>query len=205
MNIPTLMPHQFEPFNNDTFIQSEFLKLKDKFNINIAIETGSCLGGTTKWLSENFNKVFTIEISEQYRNIMLNHCKNTIDKITSYLGDSGTLIESALLTLNNTDNVIFFLDAHWYDHCSLQSELSNIAKYKSKFNNCIIAIHDFKVPNENLGFDSFKGQDFTFEWLSPYFNQIYSNNKYKHYYNTFDTATDVKRGIIYLTPLTNFE
>ena len=43
-----LMPFQDLPFNGDFQTETEFLKLRDKFNIKIAIETGSCLFTTSK-------------------------------------------------------------------------------------------------------------------------------------------------------------
>ena len=66
MELPLLMPHQLEPFNGDSFICDEVLKLKNQFDIKKVIETGTCFGGTTVFLAKNFQKVHTVEYSEQY-------------------------------------------------------------------------------------------------------------------------------------------
>jgi hypothetical protein len=194
--IPELMPYQFDPFNNDTFVQNEFINLKNNHKITIAIETGSCFGGTTEFLANNFDDVYTIEINDKHRDIMLYRCKD-YKNINSFLGDSSVILEDILKKINDNSNVIFFLDAHWNNYCPLEKELDTIAKFKNKFNNLIITIHDFKVPKEDLGFYSYNKQDFTFEWLKPKFDLIYDGN-YLYYYNSFDKSTDIKRGIIYL-------
>ena len=69
MEIPYLMPHQMEPFNGDIFIEQEFLKLKEQFKIDTAVETGTCFGSTTKFLAKHFKKVVSIEISPGYLEI----------------------------------------------------------------------------------------------------------------------------------------
>ena len=40
---PVLMPYQTLPFNGDTFVEEEFLKLKERFNLSTAIEGGLSL------------------------------------------------------------------------------------------------------------------------------------------------------------------
>ena len=72
-NEPILMPYQSKPLNNDTFACQEFLKLKEKYEIKTLVELGSCVFGSTKWFAENFEKVITVEINEQFRNIVSYH------------------------------------------------------------------------------------------------------------------------------------
>ena len=48
------------PFNGDSFIANNFLKLKQKFNIENIIETGTYEGGTAIFLARNFKNVFSI-------------------------------------------------------------------------------------------------------------------------------------------------
>jgi hypothetical protein len=55
---PVLMPYQSKPLNNDHFACAEFLKLRDKFNVNTLMELGSCVFGSTKFFAENFQKVY---------------------------------------------------------------------------------------------------------------------------------------------------
>ena len=61
----------------------------------------------------------------------------------------------------------------------------------------IIAIHDFKTNNPELGYDSYNGNDFCFEWIKEKVEKIYTNG-FDYYYNTL--AVGAKRGLIYITP-----
>lgn len=198
---PKIMPFQDEPFNGDKFIQEEFLQLKHRFNLTAAVETGTALGSTTLFLSENFEKVYTIEINPVYYRIavqkFISH-KN----IKAILGNS--VINIWYLKRYLTDQTIFFLDAHWGANCPLKDELNEIARTNL---NPVIVIHDFYVPGSayskqdkeaGLGFDSYKDQPFTFEWIKPELDAIYGADNYDHYYNS--EAMGAKRGIIYITP-----
>lgn len=198
MDIPYLMPHQLEPFNGDHFIEQEFLSLKEKYNIQTAIETGTCFGSTTKFLANHFKKVISIEINKQFLDIARSLI-GPLENVTTHCGASEELLDTILddeILLKG--NMLFFLDAHWESHCPLQDELKIIAKHKLR---PVIAIHDFQVPGQpGLANDSYNGQPFTFEWLQPLFNDIYGVGGYTHYYNTEINSTEIKVGIIYIIP-----
>lgn len=198
---PVLMPFQDKPFNGDTTITKEFLALKNKFDIKVAIETGTCLGYTTLWLSENFELVKSVEYHPEYFNIAKNRLKDRTN--TELVQGKSELNLPSLLAANQ--RTIFFLDAHWGQDCPLEEELDIISWYYAHPNCCshltlpIITIHDFKVPgNPDLGYDSYKDIPFTFEWLKPKFDAIYGAGNYKHYYNS--ELEGAQRGIIYVTP-----
>lgn len=202
MNIPNLMPFQLEPFNGDTFIQEEFLNLKKKYNLSVAVETGTCLGSTSIFLSKHFDKVFTVEVNPSYREIALQRFSEEgipADKITSLEGSSIRWIGAIVNVGKVGHNSIFFLDAHWGSECPLESELNIIAELGLQ---PVIAIHDFQVPDQpQLGYDSTPlGQPFTYSWLKPVFDKIYGANNYYVYYNSDEKSTSVKRGIIYICP-----
>jgi hypothetical protein len=192
---PILMPFQQMPFNNDSFVQAEFLKIKDKFKITDVIELGTCVGGTAKWFAENFSKVQTVEINSQFRDIALERTKG-FDNIISYLGNSVDVLSTMLSKVNS--NCIMYADSHWQDFFPLFDELKLIQLSGLK---PVIVIHDCKVPNEpNLGYDSYKGVDICFEAVQEYLDLIYGVDGYDYYYNSDATATEIKRGLIYITP-----
>ncbi len=196
MDTPNLMPNQFLPFNGDTNIEAEFLKLKEKFNIVQAVELGTCLGGTAVWLGKNFDRVTTIEINPSFAQIAQNKInENHLPNVSLFVGDTVTVLPS--LT-DITDRSLIFIDSHWQESCPMLQELYVIAKKGIK---PVIAIHDFKVPNEpNLGFDEYKGQAFTFEWIKASLDAIYGEGGYDYHYNGDATSTEIKRGIIYIYP-----
>jgi hypothetical protein len=193
-NEPILMPYQALPLNGDAFACEEFLKLKDKFNISTLVELGSCVFGSTKWFAENFEQVITVEINEQFRNIGLQRAVG-LKNIVSFLGDSVTLLNTMLSGCG--DDTLIFIDSHWQT-LPLLKELEIIKE--SGLKPCIV-VHDCFVPNEpELGYDAYEGVDISFATMQPYLDSIYGADGYDYHYNTDETATEVKRGIIYIYP-----
>lgn len=194
-NEQRLMPMQTHPTNGDYFVTEEFLKLKEKFNITTAVELGSCVGGTTKWFGENFEKVHTIEIQENFLEIAKERCKE-LNNISFHLGSTIYLLDKVLAQCDH--NTILFVDSHWSE-LPLFDELKLI---KASGLMPVIAIHDFKVPEEPLlGFDSYNGIDISFDNIKKYLDDIYgSEDGYDYHYNTADTSTEVKRGVCYIYP-----
>lgn len=82
-----------------------------------AVETGTYLGDTTKYLARHFNKVHTIELDEGLYNVVSNEVFNNNDNVICHLGDSASILKNSLIDeLNNSKSdkkVFFFLDAHW--------------------------------------------------------------------------------------------
>lgn len=196
MRIPQLMAHQLESFNGDSYIRKEFLRLKEKFNLKDAVETGTCFGSTTMFLSENFETVYTVENNYEYLSIAHERFKEkNIQNVVTEFGDSAELLYSMIKENNLSDNTMLFLDAHWSNKCPLLEELECIELAGIK---PVIAIHDWMVPNHpELGYDSYNGQPFTFAWIRKAVEDIYGEN-YDFHYNT--EAEGAKRGIIYIYP-----
>lgn len=191
---PTLMAFQNGPFNQDTFIQKEFKNLQKKFKLNICIETGTCLGYTTAYLASLFKEVRTVEINEDFLKIAQINRLNKLLNVKCNLGSSAELMPQLLAGCGN--DTMIFLDAHWQQHCPLKDELQAIADTGIE---PVIAIHDFQVPGHpELGFDTVGAQAFNYEWLKEDFDAIYGEGNYSYYYNS--EATEVKRGVIYITP-----
>lgn len=199
MSEPKLMPFQDLPFNGDTFITNEFLKLRDEYQLTTAIETGSCLYSTTHFLGLNFSKVYSVEINENFAKYGIHKVKH-LPHVKTYIDDSilwmKTLVTSVL---QPEDRCIFFLDAHWGDVCPLLFELKEISNIKTTLPP-IISIHDFYTGNPELGYDKYKGQPFTWDWIKPNIEIIEKKLgcKYDFYFN--EKAIGAKRGIIYITP-----
>lgn len=199
-DIPNLMPFQLEPLNGDFFAQQEFLKLRDRFNIKAVIETGTCLAGTAIFLGQNFDRVFTIEINKAWLKMAINRIESAgvSDKIKAFLGSSEKVLDDIIQLYSLGNDTIIFADSHWGGYCPLLDELRVIAKNKIR---PVIIIHDFQVEGEPaLGYDSYNGQPFTFEWIKPRLDEIYGADGYDYYYNSDATSTSIKRGIIFITP-----
>lgn len=196
MSEPILMPFQDKPFNGDTFMEEAFLSLKKDYGIEVAVETGSCLYVTTKWLGEHFDEVHTIEINADYAAAGIHRVKE-MQNVHTYIGDSPNILSSIMPKFQNK-RTLFFLDAHWQDKCPLLSELDIITQMNVP---PVIVIHDFYTPNPEFGYDSYNGQPFTYEWIKHLVDKLIYNTDmpYIHTYNV--EATGAKRGVIYLKPL----
>jgi hypothetical protein len=197
-----LMPFQEEPFNGDHFICEEFINLRDKYGIDTAIETGSCMYSTTKWLSKNFNNVWTVEINPIYAD----YGKHKIQgKANVYANVGMTSIDFIYNNLTHNllkkEKCIFFLDAHWGENCPLLDELDGISNLGLE-NPPVISIHDFYTGDPVLGFDTYQNQPFNYDYVKKAVEKLEQNYscKYDFYYNTGEKTAGAKRGIIYLTP-----
>lgn len=202
MSEPILMPFQDVPFNGDSFMEKEFLRLKDEFKINVAVETGSCLYSTSKWLGENFQTVHTIELSEEYSRHGIHKVSGMLN-VNAHIGDSVQKLQHLTGILTPNDRVLFFLDAHWGDNCPLLAEMEMLCNMKLDIPP-IIAIHDFYTGDDKLGWDEYNGQRFDYAWIEPKVKALEKafDCKYNHHYNT--EAINGMRGVIYLTPVTSW-
>lgn len=186
-----LMPFQDLPFNGDSYLSKEFLRLKHKYNIKTAVETGSCLFSSTKWFGENFDEVYTFENNETFYNAGV-HKVQDMSHVHPILNDS---VQGLKDIKDNIDSQsIFFLDAHWWDFCPLLDELEVLSTYEHK---PIIVIHDFKTDNPEFGYDSYHGQDFDFNFIKEKIENIYPDG-YEYFYNV--VAENAKRGVIFIVP-----
>jgi hypothetical protein len=120
------------------------------------IETGTYNGDTTFALEPYFNKLHTIEFSEQYYNRTKSRYSG--NKINFILGDSSDVFISLLPTI--TDKCIFFLDGHWSGgdtgqsakDCPLVEEIAHINNLFK--NDAIIIIDDVRL----FGLDKSSGK-----------------------------------------------
>lgn len=188
-----LMPFQDQPFNGDTFAAEKFLQLAKQFNIETAIELGTCVGGTTRWLSQNFKKVIGIEIMWDYLKLAAERVSYSESDVTFYEGSTVDVLPKVLKGI--TEPVIMFIDSHWGEYNPLIREIEIIAEHKLK---PVLVIHDFLVPGrKDLGFDVYGNIVYEWKWIEPSIEKIYGS-EYVMEYNS--KAVGAKRGICYVYP-----
>ena len=193
------MPFQDMPFNGDGYICQQFLKLKNKFDLNVAVETGSCLYSTTVWLGDNFERVYTVEINPEYAKHGISKIAGKYNILPTIGIDSVQWIKTMLKeSIRPDDFCIFFLDAHWEEHCPLLEELDAICEIEMQAP--VIAIHDFYTGDEQHGYDSYNGNRFDYDFIKEKISNLEKafDCKYEYFYNTLTEGA--KRGIIYITP-----
>ena len=183
-----------KPFNDDKYMAEEFIRLRDLYSIKNAVETGSCIFSTTRWLGENFEKVYTFEHNTGFYEenfYKISDMPNVKAFNTRSVSGLSQIIDSL------TEPTIFYLDAHWEDDCPINEEIEVISRCKAPH---VIAIHDFKTNNPEMGFDSFPalgGYDLD---LNLIYNELEKIYPYciKFFYNK--KAEGPKRGVIYILP-----
>ena len=120
--------------------------LKENMKLDILVEGGTYKGGTAKSMSKKFRKVYTIEKSDTMFEIARGNLKDT-KNVTMLKGDTREHLQSIL---ENNDNILYWLDAHWSggdtygeeDECPLIEELEIIFQYSK---NHVILIDDARL------------------------------------------------------------
>lgn len=184
-------------FEDDQYIAHTFLTIKNIFNIDTVIETGTFEGGTTSFLSKKFKRTFSIESNEHNYNVSINNLKNVGSTAKIIFGKSNEVLNDLIINESIDDKTIFFLDAHWWDNYPLRDELNIIAKNKLK---PVIIIHDVLVPETKLGYDCMENNiPLDFFYIKDKIELIY-DTQYRYWFNDDIYSSGAKRGTIYITP-----
>ncbi|MGK7922408.1 MAG: FkbM family methyltransferase [Trichodesmium sp.] len=107
------------------------IQLKNKYNLQVFVETGTHYASTALWAAKHFNKVITVEFSKKiYDEVLKKHSQ--VKNIEFLFGHSKEQIQSIVPKLK--EPALFWLDAHWSgsvtygkgDECPLLEELQTI-------------------------------------------------------------------------------
>lgn len=132
----------------------------DNFTSNLFVETGTYEGGTVFNIYEYFQKIHTIELNKKVLDITINKSKEQgIENIIFHNGQSQDILPDLITKeLNNYNQCIFFLDAHYtYNPYGLTSKgdidvpvLKEIEIICKLFKNrCIIIVDDADAMGNN--------------------------------------------------------
>lgn len=183
-------------FEGDSILESKIKSVIESYGVKTVIETGTFKGGTTAKFCNMAHLVITFENNLEYYKEASARL-NKMDNLIMIRGESQRYLDHVL-----KDNILdlgmclFFLDAHWYDHCPLLDELNIIAQNKLK---PVIVIHDFKVPGTDLGFDTYKGRALDWSYIEDAVRRVYGNGGFKYEYN--EEAEGARRGVIIIYPV----
>lgn len=93
------------------FLKETFLKkVREKFGVNVFIETGTYYGKTTREASALYDEVYSVELSSH----LYNDCVNALasqPNVHLYNGESPEFLKNILSTIKGTP--LFWLDAHY--------------------------------------------------------------------------------------------
>ena len=135
------------------------LELKERYDLQIFVETGTLVGNTAKWASDNFKTVYTVECSYKFYLIARNKV-GTIPNVQLIHGFSQHALEGILPSL--TEPALIWLDAHWspdleyrcFDQviCPVLDEIDIISDSDQGH---VILVDDFRLFGKEYGWPSF--------------------------------------------------
>ena len=133
------------------FIKQSLL-LRHGINKSVWVETGTYLGQTTKFLSENFKFVHSIEPSKKCLRIAKRNLRFS-KNIALYEGTSELCLEAICSSLEG--DICFWLDGHYSEGITFKGivdtpilfELKTIKKYLGNFSNTVILIDDIRTSH----------------------------------------------------------
>jgi hypothetical protein len=137
---------------------------ENKSEYDIFIESGTYGGGTITSMYDEFDTLYTIELSEKYYQYFDDIKRNNnYDKIINYYGDTVDVLPVILQTLTPKDKSIFWLDGHWSSgdtakgkkDCPLIEECNHI-DYFYKPDKGIVLIDDYRL------FGTFINEDWSY-------------------------------------------
>jgi|GEM_PF-511987 len=140
------------------------------------VESGTYFGKTTRFLSERYPRVITIEPCKKLYSISKNSITNR--NIIYLNGTSESIFPRLIPSLEGNCN--FWLDGHYSEgitfkgekNCPVEDELEEIAKNLFNFENVSIFIDDVRCfPSLNLGNEGYPSIDFLVDWSRE--NKLY--------------------------------
>ena len=181
-----------EAFNDEVPLCKTIVKLKEKFNLTMAVETGTYDGRTTRFFESIFDRVDTFECNkEMFDQAIL---KSNHKHASNYhLGNSGEMLVDVLKDATG-ERILFYLDAHWGTYWPLRDEFKQIIQYNK--DNCIIMIDDIKVPgHKEIGYDRYGSAECSYEYVKDLVDELFTG--YKVY---FLITTKFHRGKLLIIP-----
>jgi len=179
---------------SDKYLLENTISLVKENGIDTIFETGTCLGKSTKILSETFPdaKIFSYEALQENYVAASSFCQDNNNVVIRNISSPDGLREDVVA---GKSNVLFFLDAHWGENWPIREELSVM---KEKGITPVVIVHDFFVPDGNggskYGFDSYKGSPLDFGYIEGKLNEIYES-QYDYFYSD---AVELNSGVIYI-------
>ena len=148
------------------FIKQSLL-LRHGINNSVWVETGTYLGQTTKFLSEHFSFVHSIEPSNKCLRIAKRNLRFS-KNVALYDGTSELCFEEICSSLSG--DICFWLDGHYSEGITFKGatdtpilfELDTIKKYLENFSNTVILIDDIRTSH--IDKDNYPPLSFYVNW-----------------------------------------
>lgn len=149
------------PFNGQVARMRTVRALLNTFSPDAVVETGTFLGDTTRFFSGNLIPVYSIEVKRLFFLAAKWRLRGNRD-VKLVHGDSRDVL-GKLARHPPFERPLVYLDAHWWHHLPLRSEVSQILV---GWDESITLIDDFQVPEDpGYGFDTHDGIPLALDYL----------------------------------------
>ncbi len=129
--------------------QSTILAIKEKYNTNILIETGTYLGKMMESMQPHFKTLYSIEISN-YLNQRAKKLFGKYSNLNFVLGDSGEKMKSVVSTIQ--EPILFWLDGHYSGGITGMSDVETpiVAELKAIFSHPLADKHIILIDDARM-------------------------------------------------------
>ena len=185
----------------DRIATEQILKLRDEFKIKSVVSTGTFIGADVEMFAQNFDEVYTMDIEDKYLDIAQARLLG-YDNITFGWMNSWEFIQlfiESYQIMGDSDTIMFFLDAHFYDPTLAQQDRWVAVKELQAlrgFKNCVIVIHDFDCGG--LGHLIYDGEHFGWNVIGKYITKV--NPGFHYYCNTREWCDIYSEANIWSSP-----
>ena len=107
--------------------RSEIDKYREQHKLKVLVETGTFLGDTVDYFKDKFERVYSIELSEDLASRAQNRFKNDLT-VQIIKGDSGVILKDLVKKINQP--ILFWLDGHYSSEFFVGEEFIKTAKGK---------------------------------------------------------------------------
>ncbi len=101
------------------FKRQQIKNQKDKYGINVLVETGTFIGDTVEYFKNTFRKVYSIELAEELAAKATKRFAGD-NNVTIIQGDSADVLNKLVAEIN--EPVLFWLDGHYSSEFYLGDE-----------------------------------------------------------------------------------
>ena len=178
-------------FSRDDVLRRQIEALHGQHRFACAVETGTWKGHTTVALARLCPRVYTIEIDRERFDANRTRFA-AYPNVQAFHGHSPQVL---LQLIDKFECPLFaFLDAHWGDDWPLRDELKILLSVRRPK---LIAIHDFKVPGRDFGYDRYGERECSLEYIAD----LLPHDECKYSFNSHVGPQSERRGVIFIEHL----
>ncbi len=178
-------------FGRDGLLTRQIAAFHRQHGFRCAVETGTWKGHSTVIMARMFPRIYTLEIDAE--RFEANKTRlGAYENVVALQGNSPKLLVDLVSTFEYP--LFAFLDAHWGADWPLREELKILLSVRRPK---LIAIHDFKVPGRDFGYDRYDGQECCLEYIAD----LLPHDECKYSFNSHVAPQSERRGALFIEHL----